>query len=236
MALVHVLSDLEDFGDERPWADFIFDITQLKCARDDGGAIEHIEFEMRADHETGEVGLKVHVPVQDWSGSLDSEFPIFGGFVTLRSVGSQTDRLVRLFEAWWDLPGDSASAPLSLTAVAVGLGTDPRMADREPVRLKLFFDPDHTQGGEGGAVPDPGFGVARSLSILSDVVEADEEDLEEEEEELENPGEAADYAELYLNFDLAARRAWLKEKDEGYRKAVVSWLTGRIRRADESVQ
>jgi hypothetical protein len=234
MALVHVLSDLEDFGDERPFADFIFDITQIKCVRDDGGAIEHIEFEMRADHETGEVGLKVLVPVHDWSGSADSEFPIFGGFVTLRSVGSQTDRLVRLFEAWWDLPGDSASAPLSLTAVAVGLGTDPRMADREPVHLKLFFDPDHTQGGEGGAAPDPGFGAARSLSILSDVVEVDEEDLEEEE--LEDAEEAADYGELYLNFDLSARRAWLKEKDEGYRKAVVGWLTGRIRRANERVQ
>jgi hypothetical protein len=36
------------------------------------------------------------------------------------------------------------------------------------------------------------------------------------------------YAELYLNFDLSARRGWLKEKDEGYREQVVGWLTGRL--------
>jgi hypothetical protein len=57
-----------------------------------------------------------------------------------------------------------------------------------------------------------------------------------EEDELEDAAETADYGELYLNFDLSARRAWLKEKDEGYRKAVVGWLTGRIRRANERVQ
>lgn len=36
------------------------------------------------------------------------------------------------------------------------------------------------------------------------------------------------YAELFLNFDLAAKRGWLKEKDQGYREQVVGWLTGRL--------
>jgi hypothetical protein len=44
-----------------------------------------------------------------------------------------------------------------------------------------------------------------------------------------------DYAELYLNFDLPNGRAWLREKDPGYRNALVSWLSGRYRPAHESV-
>lgn len=45
-------------------------------------------------------------------------------------------------------------------------------------------------------------------------------------------GEESDpaYGELFLNFDLGAKRGWLKEKDEGYRDQVVGWLTGRFDR------
>jgi hypothetical protein len=35
------------------------------------------------------------------------------------------------------------------------------------------------------------------------------------------------YAELFLNFDLSAGRAWLLEKDPDYRKPLVDWLAGR---------
>jgi hypothetical protein len=35
------------------------------------------------------------------------------------------------------------------------------------------------------------------------------------------------YAELFMNFDLPAGRAWLLEKDPGYRKPLVDWLAGR---------
>lgn len=34
------------------------------------------------------------------------------------------------------------------------------------------------------------------------------------------------YAELFVNFDIEARRGWLLEKGESYREAVVGWLSG----------
>ena len=41
------------------------------------------------------------------------------------------------------------------------------------------------------------------------------------------------YAEMYLNFDIKGRRAYLLEKDSGYRAPVVGWLSGRFRPAAE---
>jgi hypothetical protein len=43
------------------------------------------------------------------------------------------------------------------------------------------------------------------------------------------------YAELYLNFDLTARRAYLMEKDHAYRIPLTSWLAGRYRQANDAV-
>jgi hypothetical protein len=43
------------------------------------------------------------------------------------------------------------------------------------------------------------------------------------------------YAELFLNFDLPARRAWLLEKDPEYRAPLTGWLAGRYRQHSERV-
>lgn len=43
------------------------------------------------------------------------------------------------------------------------------------------------------------------------------------------------YAELYLNFDLKARCAYLMEKDSEYRVPIVAWLAGRYRQAGQSL-
>jgi hypothetical protein len=42
----------------------------------------------------------------------------------------------------------------------------------------------------------------------------------------EDDGEG--YAELYFNLDLAAKRAWLREKDPGYRLPLLRFLTGEL--------
>jgi hypothetical protein len=51
------------------------------------------------------------------------------------------------------------------------------------------------------------------------------------------PGEdqprEADYAELFFNLDLKRGRAWLREKDPGYRSPLLRWLSGAYLAAGE---
>jgi hypothetical protein len=185
---VDALSDLEDFGDgAKPWADFIFQLENIQAEKSSAGLLTAIAFEMRAFHLDGDVGLGVSISNADWRAQESSDHTFYWGQITLHSVGALSDRLVRLYEIWWELPTLARPATQHLTAQAVGLNSNPASADSAKVCTKMFF--------ESGAQKD------------------DEE------------GDPS-YAELYLNFDLANRRGWLREKDEGYRRQVVGWLTG----------
>jgi hypothetical protein len=49
-------------------------------------------------------------------------------------------------------------------------------------------------------------------------------------------GTPESYAELFFNFDLPASRAWLREKDPGYRRPLTDWLAGRYRSPTSSAE
>jgi hypothetical protein len=192
MAYVDTLSDLEDFGDDsKPWADFIFDLVDIQTRKSVlGSRLQSIAFEMRGAHETGDVGIHVSLEPSSWTVGSNDGFLVTYGNVTLRSAGANSDRLARLYEAWWELPASSAPLTNGVTLTAAGINCHPQDALSGEIHLKLFFEASRTW------------------------------QLEDEDDPI--------YAELFLNFDLKARRGWLKEKDEGYRKQVVDWLTGQL--------
>lgn len=192
MTYVDTLSELEDFEDgSKPWADFVFDLVEIKTdAPLSGSDVQAISFEMRGAHELGDVGIKVMLESKEWYvSSNDNGFLVTYGRVILQSAGPNSDRLVRLYEAWWDLPHGALPAASIVDVEAVGINCHPRKALDDKILLKLFFNPTREWDG-------------------------DEEDPV--------------YGELYLNFDLNAKRGWLKEKDPGYRDQVLGWLTGRL--------
>lgn len=192
MIYIDTLSDLEDFGDgTKPWADFIFDLVEIETKKQVfGSQLRAISFEMRGAHENGDIGIRVSLEPKTWTVSDRGDFLVTYGTVVLTSSGTYSDRLVRLYEAWWGLPAGSIPATSGITLTAAGINCHPENALSETMHLKLFFEPARTWESE------------------------DEDDPV--------------YAELFLNFDLKARRGWLKEKDEGYRKQVVGWLMGEL--------
>lgn len=193
MAYIDLLSELEEVEEgEKPWADFVFDIVSMDADKGPlGGYLRSLAIEMRASHPEGNVGLRMRVPAAAWPGKDDDGFAVYWGHVVLESIGAPSDRLVRVYESWWELPSTSTPAISSLTVQAAGINSTPENALNEIVHTKLFFDPHE---------PSPN-------------------------EDEENPA----YGQLFFNFDLSARRAWLREKDKGYRCAVIGWLMGRYR-------
>lgn len=150
MARVEVLSESSPRGGLR----FVFDVTKLNVLRGNGGALAQVELEMRAVHETGEVGLKVSVPVRDFE-QVDPANPVFQGNVTLQSLGPLTDRLLRVMELSWGIEDGHGRALPSLAMPAVALKTSPRLAEKRQIQLKLVFDPGNPFDEEPAEDEDP---------------------------------------------------------------------------------
>jgi hypothetical protein len=136
------------------------------------------ELHATAVHRGRRVALEV-VLGPEWREGTFADQPSFQGMVTYRSVGSESDALLRILD---ELYGTKA-APRAMARLTdftcLTLGGDPRELGKGPVRAKLFFESEH--------------------------------------EELN--------AELYTNVDLAKRRLEIREKDPGYRAAILRSLT-----------
>jgi len=182
---IDALSELEHFGDgQRPWCDLVFEIVDPEQVRSASDRAQ-IAFHAVGTAPGGEIGFRARVPLTDWK-SRDSGTGItfHWGDVQLCSTGEQTDRLLAVYEEWFDLPQSGTIVPKEISCTAVILGDDPQQLEKKKISMKLFF------GSEAAHAPES-------------------------------------YAELFLNFDLPAGRAWLREKDPGYRKPLADWLAGR---------
>src|SRR5262245_24417386 len=157
MARVEILSESNSKGGRS----FVFDVTMLNVLRGNNSTVEQVELEMRAAHDTGEVGLKVSVPVRDFQ-QIDPPNPVFHGSVTFQSLGPLTDRLLRVVEVSWGFEDGSDRALPSLTTPAVALTTNPRLAEKRQIQLKLVFDP----GNDDDAVEDEDLEYAELYLVL----------------------------------------------------------------------
>jgi hypothetical protein len=128
----------------------------------------------------------------------------------------------------WD--GKEVAPALSIEWGRIGLFSLGLSTDRLLRLLKVLFD-----------LPNTERPAVREVSCEACLLGNDPAEIEPEEMHLKLffNGESAErpesYAELYLNFDLAQRRAYLMEKDAYYRAPLIAWLSGRFRQPGESL-
>lgn len=207
--MLHVFCNLEDFEDGyQPMCDMTFEIIEKKF--DEASSSWRLAF--RADAAPYDpVGFEAVIPVTGWreqvDGEGDSAFHSFWGPVTLKSRGTESDRLLTLLADYYNIPmphllkrgllsaafGRKNSGPAmpwrfadTIECLAVGLASDPAMIADAVVQMKLFFD----EGIEDGH-----------------------------------------YAEVFFNVDMPKGFGALNEKDEAYRADLVHWfsLPGNVR-------
>ena len=126
------------------------------------------------------VSLEIYIGAAWSSSSLDDDVPltIFRGAVSYRSVGAESDFLLRVMDELFGTKQTPKAMNKATEFTAISLGGDPTDLAKEPVKIKLFF-------------------------------ESNSEDQ---------------YAELFTNIDLKARKVYISEKDEEYRTAIVRAL------------
>jgi hypothetical protein len=202
--VIDIFCNLEqEPGDDHPFCDMTFEIVDKRFdERCDSWRIN-----CRADAgSVGPVGFGCEIPMTGWKEQVDGEgedaFHSYWGHVRLTSLGSESDRLVRVMADFYGLtsPGETEGGMLTrlfrkspkdrtfapeIVCLAVGIASDPRNIEDDTIHTKLFFD----EGTEGGR-----------------------------------------YAEVFLNVDLEAGLVALNEKDEEYRADLVHWMTmpGRV--------
>jgi hypothetical protein len=64
---------------------------------------------------------------------------LYWGFVTLRSIGLESDALAMALSRLYGIPHAGLRMLPEIRAEAVGLASDPRLIESEPVKMKLFF-------------------------------------------------------------------------------------------------
>lgn len=126
------------------------------------------------------VSLEISLGSEWLPGALSPDIPLttYRGVLSYRSVGSESDLLLRSIDELYGTNQLPKAMNKTTEFTGITLGGDPRDLAKEPVKIKLFF-------------------------------ESDAEDQ---------------YAELYTNIDLQARKLYINEKDPGYRTAIIRAL------------
>jgi len=127
---------------EEGWADLDFSLTRVAPLP---GGRRYLE--ARGLHEGRRVGFAVTLGGR-WSEREVEEAGglFYHGQATLLSIGPESDRLVAAVDQLYGTVVGATSMRPEIEVTAVGLLTDPRLLDAQPVRMKLFFN----AGKEGG--------------------------------------------------------------------------------------
>lgn len=131
-------------------------------------------------HRGKRVALEIVLGPAWRAGSLGKDIALttYQGRVTYRSVGPDSDMLLRTLDDLYGTKLKASSMAKETHFTCITLGGDPRELRKGRVDAKLFYEP-----------------------------EAEE-----------------DYAEMFTNIDLAAKRVEIREKDEDYRSPFVRAL------------
>lgn len=201
--MVHVFCNLEELGDGLPpMCDMTFEI--VGTAYDEEASIWRLEF--RADATPYEpVGFIANVPVSGWREQIDGEegdaFRSFWGQITLYSCGIESDRLLTLLADYYGI-----STPTLKNKGFMG---------------KIFGNKYHNVATE--------LKFVKSIECFAVGINSDPSLVAEEPIHmklfLDDGMEDGRYAEVFLNIDMPQGFSALNEKDEGYRKDLVHWLS-----------
>lgn len=162
MQYVDAYSQLEEplDGDEKPWCDMVFDLIDHRVEgkkRLFGKDDRRVAGKALASTPRGVIGFEFETaPVLDWDVRNSRDVPLAFGKVTLRSLGAETDRLVREYAEWWGIPANGLQALPAATYPAVLLNGAPRDLIEGGARTKLFFELGEPP--EDEEAPDPNYG------------------------------------------------------------------------------
>jgi len=121
---------------EEGFVDFDFRLIRLEQA-DDGAT--HVE--AWGQHEGAALAFLAVLlpewrpqPIEGMSGHW------YWGSVLLRSVGSESDALVRALDNLYGIRLGIQAMESEIRFAAVGINDDPRTVSQEPIHMKLFFE------------------------------------------------------------------------------------------------
>ena len=124
---------------EAGWADLDFALTRVAPLP---GGRRYLEG--HGLHEGKRVGFAVTLggqwsekPVEEAGGNF------YQGRATLLSIGPESDRLVAVLDGLYGTAAGASAMRNEIEVSAVGLLTDPRRLDAQPLRMKLFFNAEH---------------------------------------------------------------------------------------------
>lgn len=124
-------------GSEEGFADALLRLRSRE-RRPDGTT----RLEALAVHEGGVVGLQVDLGATWAEANLGDALTVLSGTLQLRSIGKESDRLLRALAAAYGVEQPSRGMRSTLTLAAFALEGDPRDLEAGPVRLKVFHEPD----------------------------------------------------------------------------------------------
>jgi hypothetical protein len=92
------------------------------------------------------VGLRVEIDGHWIPKPTEHEsITFYWGFVTLRSIGHESDALVVALSRLYGIAHAGLQMLPEIKAEAVGLASDPRLIESEPVKMKLFFNSENDE-------------------------------------------------------------------------------------------
>jgi hypothetical protein len=131
------MSDLTA-GSEEGFADLCLKMNGL--VREQDGKYR---FEARAIHEGRHVAFAVTLgSVWDVQKLEDMDEPLYWGEAQLSSLGNESDAFIQILDQLYETGFGALRMRRNVDFAAVSLAGDPRQLEREPLKMKLFFEAD----------------------------------------------------------------------------------------------
>jgi len=97
-------------------------------------------FEARATHEGRQVAFAVTLGSLWNVQKLEDTEPLYWGEAQLSSLGNESDAFIEILDQLYETKLGALRMRPNTSFTAVSLGGDPRKLEREPLKMKLFFE------------------------------------------------------------------------------------------------
>ena len=124
--------------DEEGFADFDFPLASAAQV-DDGGWL----ISARGQLNKSTIGFDVRLGGEWKSQDVDDgAFTVFWGDGAIIRIGAESDNFCSLLQDKYQLTGTSQEMPDLVETMVVSLGTDPVRITEEPLKMKMFVEPE----------------------------------------------------------------------------------------------
>ena len=137
--MIDVFCNLEEFDDgEGPWCDLTFEVISAK----NKWFSKTTTISCVAEQDGNDVGFEATIDAGEWEyhpPKDEDSIPLWWGYVYLSSKGQNSDALIKLMRAFYQIDG-SCKFVGQVRCQAVALEGNPTELNNGLVRTKLFFD------------------------------------------------------------------------------------------------